>query len=157
VSAALIAVVLLLFGGAAVSITRLEMNHHVRDRELAWNFGTACVLAVLTTSLLEESDFSLPRAATAAVALGSLPLAARMLYPEGIDLRDAVVSAFVGFVIGSVSWTLAWQATLAAAAAAGLYAAFHLVRNGEAHKRVPFVSILVGFALVGTAATALLG
>ena len=156
-NAVLVAVSLLLFGGAAVSNTRLEMNHHLRDRELAWNFGTACVLAVLTTSLLGDNDLSLPRAATAAVALGSLPLVARMLYPEGIDLLDAVVSAFVGFVVGSVSWTLAWQATLAAAAAAGLYAAYHLVRSGEAQKRVPFVSILVGFALVGTAATALLG
>jgi len=46
---------------------------------------------------------------------------------------------------------------LAAVAAAGLYAAFHLVRKGEAHKRVPFGSILVGFAVLGTAATALLG
>jgi hypothetical protein len=157
VSAGLVAVVLILFGGAAVSITRLEMNHHVRDRQLAWNFGTACVLAVLTMSLLGDNELSLPRAATAAVALGSLPLVARMLYPEGIDLLDVVVSAFVGFVIGSVSWTLAWQATLGAAAAAGLYAAFHLVRDGEAQKRVPFGSFLVGFAVVGTAATALLG
>ena len=140
-----------------MSITRLEMNHHVRDRQLAWNFGTACVLAVLTTSLLGESDFSLPRAATAAAALGILPLVARMLYPNGIDLLDAVVSAFVGFVIGSVSWTLAWQATLAAAAAAGLYAAFHLARKGDTHKRVPFGPILVSFALLGTAASALFG
>jgi len=157
VSSVLVAVVVVLFGGAAVSITRLEMNHHVRDRQLAWNFGTACVLAVLSTSLLGESDFSLSRAATASVALGILPLVAWILYPKGIDLLDAVVSAFVGFVIGSVSWTLAWQATLAAVAAAGLYAAFHLVRNGETHKRVPFGSFLVGFALLGTAATALLG
>jgi hypothetical protein len=157
VSAVLVAVVLILFGGAAVSITRLEMNHHVRDRQLAWNFGTACVLAVLTMSLLGDSDLSLPRAATASVALGILPLVAWMLYPDGIDLMDAVVSAFVGFVIGSVSWTLAWQATLAAVTAAGLYAAFHLVRNGEAEMRVPFGSILIGFAVAGTAATALLG
>jgi hypothetical protein len=157
VSSVLVAVVLVLFGGAAVSITRLEMNDQVRDRELAWSFGIACVLAVLATSLLGESDFSLPRAATASIALGILPLVARRLYPDGIDLMDVVVSAFVGFVIGSVSWTLAWQATLGATAAAGLYASFQLVKNGEAHKRVPFGSILVGFALVGTAATALLG
>jgi hypothetical protein len=52
---------------------------------------------------------------------------------------------------------LAWQATLAAAAAAGLYAAVHLVRNGETEMRVPFGPILIGFAVVGTAATALLG
>lgn len=156
-TALLVVVSLVLFGGTAVAIARLELTRNVRDRQLAWNFGTACVLAVLTMSLLGDNDLSFPRGATAAIALGALPLAAKMLYPAGIDMLDAVVSAFVGFVVGSVSWTLAWQATLAAAVAAGLYATLHLLTKAEEDRRVPFGSILVAFAVLGTAATALLG
>lgn len=146
---------LLLFGITAVSIIRLERNHQSQDRARSLAFGTACVLTTLTTSLLDDSALSITTAASAALALGTLPLVARLLHPAGIDRLDTVVPAFVGFVVGASSWGLAWQATSAAAAITGLYAAIGLIRHDDVESRVPFGSILVGVALVGTTATAI--
>ena len=146
---------ILLFAGTALSIARLERNHQRRDRELAWAFGTACVLSVLTIAILDDDVASLNRATGAALVLGTFPLTARMFYPSGIDLLDPVAAAFVGFVVGSLSWGLAWQATVGAAAVAGLLAAIDLVKHDDAQKRIPFVSILLGIALVGTTGAAL--
>jgi hypothetical protein len=148
---------LALFATTALSIARFERNHRARDRILALTFGAACSLSVLATALILEDVSSLATAMSAAVALGTLPLAARMLHPTGIDLLDPTASAFVGFVVGSLSWGLAWRATLAAVAVAGVLAALGLVRHNDPETRIPFGTILLGTALLSTTAAALVG
>jgi hypothetical protein len=52
---------------------------------------------------------------------------------------------------------LAWQATFGAAAFAGFIAAVDLVKHDDAQKRIPFVSILLGVALLSTTGATLVG
>ncbi len=147
---------LALFGITALSIMRFERHENSRDRVRAWVFGSACVLTILSTALL-HGTLSVTSATSAALALGVLPLLARLSHPAGFDRLDTAVPAFVGFVAGASSWGLAWQSTASAAAVTGLFAAVSLVRNDDVESTVPFSSILVGVALAGTAATVLLG
>lgn len=153
-SAVLDLLIVVLFGAAALAIARLDGRRHESDQSIAWVLGGACTLAIIGSLMYEGDAFALVRAIGTSVALGLLPLSARMLYREGIDLIDAVMSGFAGFVLGVTSWSLAWRVMLTAAAIAGIVATVNLLRNNTT-ERIFFGYILAALAFFAATSTAL--
>jgi len=140
--------ILLLFACAAVALARLDWREQKRPRRITLALVGASMVSVLLVSLIAQSPGSLGRAVLTAGVLGALPIAARLLHPDGIDLIDVLISVFAGFVLGSISWSLALASMLGAAAVSGTLAAIDLVRTNDAERRVPFGEILVAVGVV---------
>lgn len=141
---------MVLFGAASLSIARLHQQSSERDQTIAWALGGACTLAIIGSLTYQRDAFALFRALGSSVALGLLPLSARLLYREGIDLIDGVIAAFTGFVLGVTSWGLAWKVMLIAVAVAGTIAMADLLR-ADRTTRVSFGHILATLAVVAVA------
>jgi hypothetical protein len=140
--------ILLLFACAAIALARLDWRERERPRRITAGLVGASVGSVLLVTLVAQSPGSLGRAVLTAGVLGALPIAARILHPDGFDVIDVLISVFAGFVLGSTSWSLALASMIGAAAVSGTLAAIDLVRTNDNERRVPFGEILVVVSVV---------
>ena len=140
--------ILLLFACAAIALARLDWRERERPRRITAGLVGASLASVLLVTLISQSPGNLGRAVLTACVLGGLPITARLLHPDGIDLVDVLISVFAGFVLGSISWSLALASMIGAAAVSGTLAAIDLVRTNDDEGRVPFGEILVVVSVV---------
>ncbi len=137
---------LLVFAASLASLASVREDRKMPERPHTLLLTALCVVLVVTLSLMV--DGSITTGLLSMFVLAGIPFFARVFHPGGIDRQDIYISALVGFVLGTTSWTMAWTSALVAAGISAVLSIGSLLSERDADKRVPFGLILAAVAVV---------